>query len=163
MHPDYKASERCFKLIEKFECYGDIGKCLTAYKCPAGKWTIGIGNTYYADYGNRVEEGDVLTKEEAIELFYDVIVTFENYVNRYVLSDINQNQFDALVSFVYNNKVESFKKSTLLKMVNSDPNNLDIHKEWMKWVYFTNPKTGKKEVSVGLENRRAAELGVYFL
>lgn len=78
-------------LIKHFE-----GLRLTAYKCPAGVWTIGWGHTA------GVKKGDVITEQQAQKLFESDMVIYENYVNKLVKQQLNQNQFDALVSFCYN-------------------------------------------------------------
>jgi lysozyme len=78
------------ELIKKYE-----GLRLTAYKCPAGVWTIGYGHTA------GVKSGDKITKEQAEELLKKDLQIYVNHVNNLHMS-FNQNQFDALVSFCYN-------------------------------------------------------------
>ena len=79
-------TEKGLELIKYFE-----GCRLTAYKCPAGVWTIGYGATRYAD-GTKVKEGDKLkSKEEAVELLKVMIKSYENSVDKLVTSKINQN------------------------------------------------------------------------
>ena len=82
-------SENGKNLIKKYE-----GCKLTAYKCPAGVWTIGWGHTKTA------KAGMVITQEEADRLFNEDIKKYEIHVQKY--KNLNQNQFDALVSFCYN-------------------------------------------------------------
>jgi lysozyme len=94
-------------LIQKYE-----GCSLKAYKCPAGIWTIGYGHT------GGVKQGQVLTQAQADKLFDTDIQRFVEGVNKCVKVDINQNQFDALVSFAYNCGVTALQKSTLLEYVN---------------------------------------------
>ena len=79
------------KLIKHFE-----GCKLTAYKCPAGVWTIGWGHTA------GVKQGQTITQAQADKYFVDDMVIYENHVKRIVKLPLNQNQFDALVSFCYN-------------------------------------------------------------
>ena len=79
------------ELIKFFE-----GLYLEAYKCPAGVWTIGWGHTA------GVKQGDKITKQQAQELFEKDMKIYEGHVNRIVNLPLNQNQFDALVSFCYN-------------------------------------------------------------
>jgi lysozyme len=154
-------SSDCFNLLEKWECSGNIDNYLVAYLCPAGKWTIGMGNTYYAD-GTRVKEGDILTHNGAIALFYSTIGQYEKAINRYVLKPINQHQFDALVTFIFNIGVDAFAKSTLLHVINRNPNDeMNVKSAWLRWIYITNPKTKKKEISNGLKSRREDELNLY--
>lgn len=80
------------------------GLYLKAYKCPAGIWTIGIGTTHYPS-GRAVREGDVITKEYAIECLdwelKEKAATIENWVknNNLILTG---NQFSALLCFAYN-------------------------------------------------------------
>lgn len=87
----YKISNNGINLIKKYE-----GCRLTAYLCPAGVWTIGWGHT-----GN-VHKGDKITQAEADALLIRDLAPAESAVNRYQLSWMNQNRFDALVSFTYN-------------------------------------------------------------
>ena len=123
-----KLDNNGFKLLSELE-----GLRLKAYKCASGVWTIGYGNTYYED-GSRVKEGDVITKCHAVELFNSTSKYFENAVNENVTSKINQNQFNALFCFCYNVGISAFKKSTLLKRVNKNPNDLKlIENAFLMW------------------------------
>lgn len=118
--------------------------------------TIGIGFTYYAS-GRKVSMDDrPITPEFGEVLLRHLLNEFEGYVNLYVTSDINQNQFDALVSFVYNLGPDNFSDSTLLKKINKDPNDTSIRNEFSKWKYAD----GK--VSKGLINRRVKEANLYY-
>ncbi len=85
-----RTSNKGIELIKKFE-----GIKTKAYKCPAGVWTIGYGHT------KGVQKGDTCTMAQAIEFLKKDLETFEKYVNNLNLQ-LNQNQFDALVSFCYN-------------------------------------------------------------
>lgn len=90
-------SNKGVKFIAGFE-----GCRLSAYKCPAGVWTIGYGHT------KNVKEGDRLaSEEEARKLLKKDLKTYEGYVNQLIDNksirfQVNQNMFDALTSFVYN-------------------------------------------------------------
>lgn len=97
-----------------------------------------------------------ITKERAIEIFKKTISGYERDVDALCRDDINQNQFNALVSFAYNLGANALKGSTLLKRVNSNPNNPLISNEFRKWIY-----AGKKIVK-GLQNRRNSEIEMYF-
>ena len=134
-------------LMEGFE--------LKAYKCSAGIWTISSGVTRYEN-GLPVKRGDVITRERALELFKNTIKVYEMCVNTNVKSNINQNMYNALVSFTYNLGVGAFKNSTLLKKVNKDPNDESILKEFAKWINVN----GKP--SNGLIKRRQNEARLYF-
>lgn len=78
-------------LIKHFE-----GLELKAYKCPSGVWTIGWGHTA------GVQQGQIITEQQAQEIFENDMKVYERYVNYYVKHTLTQNQFDALVSFTYN-------------------------------------------------------------
>jgi len=93
-----KTSNRGIELIKSFEsCH------LTAYKCPSGVWTIGWGHTA------GVKQGQVITQAQADEFLKTDLVKYEGYVVSSGLS-LNQNQFDALVSFTYNCGQGNLKK-----------------------------------------------------
>lgn len=138
-------------LIKKFE-----GLKLKPYLCSAGVPTIGYGNTFYED-GKKVTLNDsLITEQRASDLLSLTVKTFEKHVDSFCRDDINQNQFDALVSFAYNLGPNSLKNSTLLKKVNANPNDPTIRDEFMKWT-----KAGGK-VLKGLVERRKAEADLYF-
>jgi len=143
-------SIKCINLIKHFE-----GCKLIAYKCPAGIPTIGYGNTYYKD-GSKVKLGDQITQEQADELLLIILEDFIESVQHLVKAPINQNQFDSLVSFVYNVGSGNFQKSTLLKKVNLNPADASINLEFMKW------NKAKGIVLKGLTRRRQAESDLYF-
>ena len=87
-------SQNGLNLIKEFEALR-----LKPYKCVAGRWTIGYGHT------NGVNQNTgPITTEQAEQLLRQDVKYFENLVNdkRYVPQKINQNQFDALVSFAFN-------------------------------------------------------------
>jgi lysozyme len=145
-----KISQTGIDLIKRFE-----GCKLSAYKCSAGKWTIGYGNTFYPNNTN-VKQGDVITQQQAEQYLLTLLETFENGVNNIVKSNINQNQFDSLVSFAYNCGLANLQRSTLLKKINVNPNDLSISNEFMKW-----DKAIGKQLK-GLTIRRQAESNLYF-
>ena len=136
-------------LIKRFE-----GCKLKAYKCPAGVWTIGYGNTFYED-GTKVKEGDVITQERADELFDIIINDFARMTDALVKSDVTENNFAAIVSFTFNVGTGNLKKSTLLKKVNANPKDPSIRAEFMKWTRANNV------VLKGLVRRREAEAKLY--
>ena len=139
------------ELIKAFE-----GFKAKPYKCPADVPTIGYGATYYPN-GDKVKMTDPPIDEwVATELLAVILEEFEGYVNSYVTSTLNDNQFSALVSFTYNLGPANLRSSTLLKKVNRDPNDPSIADEFAKWV-----KAGGKTLK-GLVRRRKAEAELYF-
>jgi len=147
-----KASNKCLDLIKSFE-----GFYSSPYLCPAKVATIGYGTTYYPD-GKRVTLSDPPIDEVmAATLLQSNLANYERGVDAMTRDDITQNQFDALVSFAYNVGLNNLKNSTLLKLVNANPNNKNIRKEFLKWVHAN----GKK--LKGLERRRQAEAELYFI
>lgn len=140
-----KTSERGIELIKKFEDFRS-----EAYKCPAGVWTIGYGHT------GGVKPGDRVTETEAEGFLRKDVESSEKIVLTLVKKPINQNQFDALVSFVYNTGSGNFAGSTLLRKINSNPQDEGIKKEFQKWVYAKGVKLP------GLVSRREKESNLYF-
>lgn len=140
-----KTSDNGIEFIKKHE-----GLRLKAYLCPSGKPTIGYGHT------KGVKLGDVITEEEAEQLLREDLIVVENEINRHNLN-LNQNQFDALVSFVYNVGIGNFRSSTLLKKIKANPNDESIANEFKRWVY----SNGKR--LPGLVKRREEEAELYFL
>ena len=99
-----KISEEGKCLIKKFE-----GCELKAYRCPAGKLTIGFGHV------KGVKEGDEWSQSHAEHMLDLELEEYEGYVNDMVTAPLSQRQFDALVAWIYNLGPSNFKKSTLLK------------------------------------------------
>lgn len=146
-----KVSKKGLDLIKKYE-----GLSLRPYTCPSGLSTIGWGATYYED-GTRVKLTDPpITTERAEKLLSNILVPFEKFVDSVTRDDINQNQFDALVSFSYNCGTQNLKSSTLLKKVNLNPNDPSIAIEFKKW------NRGNGKVLKGLVLRRDEESKLYF-
>lgn len=146
-----QVNQDTINLLHSFE-----GLKLNAYLCPARVWTIGYGNTRYEN-GQPVRQGDVITKQRANELFANIVNReFVPAVSRMVKVPLNDNQFGALVSFAYNIGTGALGRSTLLRMINANPNNPAIRAEFLKW----NRAGGR--VLNGLTRRREAESNLYF-
>jgi lysozyme len=144
-------SENGFKIIKNFE-----GLRLSAYRDVAGVWTIGYGSTRYHD-GKQVKPGDTLASEvQADALFRNTLGQYENAVNEFVKVPITQNQFDALVSFTYNEGTGALEESTLLVKLN-EKNYAEAAAHFLAWDKITDPKTGKKVVCETLVQRRREE------
>ena len=145
-----KISEQGLELIKHFESLQ-----LKSYICPSGKWTIGYGHT-----GSDVVPNSTITEEQAEIILMADIKPIENYLNIKVNRQLNQSQFDALVSFIFNIGMEAFKASTLLNKLMKNPSDLTIHNEFLRWKYGT--RNGKKAIMPGLEKRRREEAALYF-
>lgn len=129
------------------------GLKLKSYRCPGGKWTVGYGATRYED-GSRVKEGDTITKERAENLLVNLISKYEKDVTRLIKVQINDNQFSALVDFTYNVGTGNFRKSTLLRKINSGEL-VGASKEFERWVYSNKIKLP------GLIKRRKEEKALF--
>jgi lysozyme len=123
---------------------------LQTYRCTAGVLTIGYGHT-----GKDVTEGKTITQAEAEQLLRADLQWAEDAVNE-SLPNLNQNQFDALASLVYNIGKPAFSVSTLLKKAKANANDPAIRAEFAKW------RNGGGKVLPGLVKRRAAEAELYF-
>lgn len=130
------------------------GLRLEAYLCPAGVWTIGYGHTRTARPGMKI------TVEEAERLLVEDLRPFERFVQREVKVPLNDWQFGALVSWVFNVGPGAAARSTLLRKLN-EGDYAAVPAELMKWNKVRNPQTGVLEPSRGLTNRRAAEAGMW--
>lgn len=104
------------------------------YLDSAGVPTIGIGMTYYPHTGRKVQMSDpALTTERMLGLFKMMLKNFELSVYSLTRDDLNQHQFDALVSLVYNIGQGAFKKSTLLRLINQNPQDPQIRTQFLAW------------------------------
>ena len=136
-----KTSQRGINLIKQFE-----GVRLTAYKCPAGVYTIGYGHT------RGVQRGMKITEEEASAFLTADLLNSEKAVERYdSVYHWNQNEFDALVSFTFNCGATNLR--SLLR--NGKRNRSQIAATLPLY-----RKAGGK-VLKGLERRRAAEKALF--
>lgn len=144
------ALEKIKELVSREE-----GLRLTVYQDQAGKWTIG--------YGHLIKPGEkfypygpikTITREEADKIFAQDIAEAEACVKNNVHVPLTENQYAALVSFVFNVGCNAFRQSTLRRYLNArDPRAAD---EFKKWVYATKP-SGEKIWLTSLVNRRLRE------
>lgn len=143
---DMKISQAGIDFIHKFE-----GVRLKAYKPVAAEkfWTIGWGH-----YGPDVKEGQVITRQQADDMFKKDIVRYENAVRQHVKVPITQNQYDMLTSFAYNCGTEALRTSLLLTKLNRG----DVQgaaDEFPRW------NKGSGQVLAGLVRRRAEERAIF--
>jgi lysozyme len=134
-----QTSQNGIQMIEGFE-----GLRLNAYQDIVGVWTIGYGHTA------GVRSGQVISQAQAESFLRSDIASSENGVNDLVHVPLNQNQFDALVSFAFNLGVGALAKSTLLQLLNKGDYK-GASGQFDLWVH-----AGGKVIQ-GLVNRRNAE------
>lgn len=142
---------RATALLHHFEACS-----LTSYLCPAGRWTIGWGNTFYED-GRPVGPHDVITQARADQLFRTIVARFERAVADRTAAAVGQTsnaQFGAMVALAYNIGVGNFSKSSVLRHHNAGRHDqaADAFLLWNK---------SKGRVLRGLTRRREAERLLY--
>lgn len=143
-----RISESGIALLKRFE-----GLELEAYQDIAGVWTIGYGHT-----GPDVQPGMRITEREAEALLRRDLKSRENAVDRLVNVPLNQNEFDALVSFVYNVGAEAFRRSTALRRLNRGARLAAA--DALTWWNKATVNGVLREV-LGLTRRRAAEKALF--
>lgn len=136
-------SSKCLALIRRFEGFRDV-----AYLCPAGKWTIGYGHT------DGVRRGDIINQETADRYLERDVKVAADAVNKMIEVPISQNQFDALVSLVYNIGATKIAASTLVKLINQRYYD-KAAEEILKWCHSGG------QVLQGLVARRKAEYELF--
>ena len=139
-----KTSLNGIELIKKFEGFSD-----KPYLCPAGHLTIGYGHVIPVNTSQlRV------TKLRAEEILRRDLARFESSILKLINVPLNQNQFDALVSFTYNLGAGALQRSSLRQKINRGEYQIAAN-EFLKWVY-----AGGKRLN-GLVLRRSAESQLY--
>ena len=141
-------SKAGLNLLKQFEGFKG-----TAYQDSAGVWTIGYGTTKYPSL-ERVKKGDTCTPIQAEQYLMNDCNWVTDCINKQVTVTLNQNQFDALASFVYNVGATAFIKSTLLKYLNDGLYDLAAN-QFDRWTI-----AGGRVVA-GLSNRRKAEKALF--
>ncbi len=136
-------SNRGIDLIKEFE-----GLSLKAYLCPAGRWTIGYGHTA------GVRKGQVITQDDAGRMLADDCHVAERALNALGVN-FRQEQFDALVSWIFNLGTGSFSTSTLRKRILAGAADEQVADEIVRWV-----NAGGKPMP-GLMRRRVAEANMF--
>jgi lysozyme len=146
-----KLDDSGYKLIQGFE-----GLSLVPYLCSAKVATIGWGNIFYPS-GIKVTMADKpISLATASWMFRTIADRFAVDVDKMIKANINQNQFNAIVSLAYNIGLAGLAKSSLLKKVNANPSDPTITNSFMIW-----NKAGGKVLN-GLTKRRTIEAKLYF-
>lgn len=131
---------------------------LTAYRCKAGKWTIGWGHT-----GPEVHEGMVVPLELAERLFETDVRKHSDGLERYLKVPVTPNQWAALVSLAFNEGITAIGTSTLMRLLN-DGKALQAANEFLVWKYVNvskDPKVRKMVVDDELVARRHRERDLF--
>ena len=131
-----KISEEGIELLKKFE-----GCKLEAYQDSVGVWTIGYGHT------KGVYKGMTISQDDAEEMLEEEMEEYEGYIEEYVEVPLSQNEFDALVCWVYNLGPTNLRNSTLLMVLNQSKFD-EVPEQIKRW-----NKAGG-EVLKGLVSRR---------
>jgi len=131
------------------------GLYLKAYQDSGKVWTIGFGSTYDFDKQRKVQEGDVITAEQAQRWLEITTSKDAAEIKNLVKVPLNNNEFNALVSFVYNVGINAFKASLLLRLLNSGTDKKLVANQFDRWVYDNGVKVK------GLITRRNAEKNLF--
>ena len=143
-------SQEGITLIKHYEgCPKDKDGNAVSYRCAANKATIGYGSLKLID-GSPVTDNISITMQEAEDLLAHELVEYEEYINDLVKVPLKQNEFDALVSWVFNLGPSNLKSSTMLKVLNAGKYQ-EVPEQIKRW----NKVNGK--VNEGLVKRRKSE------
>jgi len=138
-----RTSQRGLSLIKSFE-----GLRLQAYQDSVGVWTIGYGTT------RGVKAGMKISKDQAERMLLHDVARFEPEVERLITAPLNQDQWDALISFTYNLGAANLESSTLRRLLNAG-DYAAAAEQFTRW-----NKAGG-QVLAGLTRRRAAERDLF--
>jgi len=140
------------ELIAEKEQGPNGGPALRAYKCPAGVWTIGLGETA------GVKPGMTCTESEAWDMLFRDLAARAQAVQGMLTNPANPNQLGALVSLTYNIGLDAFRKSSVLRLHNKG----DFAAAARAFDLWNKAKVnGKLVVLAGLTARRKAEAALY--
>tara|TARA_X000001382_G_scaffold115198_1_gene93846 strand:- start:869 stop:1432 length:564 start_codon:yes stop_codon:yes gene_type:complete len=149
-----KISPSGINLIKQFEglhkqtAEGDV----RAYRCVAGRWTLGWGHTHGVRSGMRA------TIEQCEEYLLEDLREVGQYINALVEVPLNQAQFDSLSCFIFNCGGNAFKKSTLLRKLNKSEYD-EVPAQLMRWNKAR--VDGVLTPLPGLTRRRSAEAALF--
>ena len=124
------------------------GLRLDAYRCPAGIPTIGWGHT------KGVKLGQHITVQQAEDMLVDDIAPIERLLNGLKIN-FRQEQFDALVSWIFNFGEGKFKGSTMYKRIIANAKDEEITDQLVKWI------NAAGRPLLGLMKRRVAEANLF--
>ena len=146
-----RISSKGLNLIKTFE-----GLKLESYQCQAGVWTIGYGHTHKVTKGMKIteEQADYYLRQDV----KTVTVNLDKFISKHNLS-LNQNQYDALCSFIFNVGYGNFLSSSICKgLINKEPIE-NFPKYFSLWNKVR--VNGVLTVSNGLIKRRKSEASLF--
>ena len=111
-----------------------------AYLCPSSVETVGYGHT-----GADVKLGMTITEEEADTFLRQDVASFEQCISTFTNVKLNQNEFDALVSFAFNVGCTAFKDSTLCRLINENEDKKVVAEQFGRWVKGADGHLAKEE------------------
>jgi len=142
-----KASSACVDFIAKYESFVS-----TPYKCSAGVWTNGFGNTFGVN-----EHTEPVTREEAYAKLTSNINNVEQLLHKYIKDiKLKQCQYDAIVSFTFNLGIGAFSRSNAYKEILKDADSKYIADSWITF------RNAGGRFTRGLLLRRLDELKMYY-
>lgn len=153
MHP-VKISQDGINLVKKFEGLHRVQPdgMVHSYKCSAGRYTCGWGAT------RGVRSGTKWTKEYCEMRLIEDLNDHAKAIKKYVQVPLSQGQYDSLTSFVFNLGESAFRKSTLLKKLNTGAYD-EVPEQIMRWNKCR--IDGKLTPLKGLTRRRTAEAAIF--
>lgn len=128
------------------------GPALKSYKCPAGKWTLGFGET------DGIKPGMTCTADQAWDLLLRDLTARTSEIQAMLTEPANDNELGAMTSLAYNVGLAAFKKSTVLRLHNKG-DRAGAARAFAMWNKAR--VDGELQVLNGLTARRAAEAALY--
>lgn len=137
------------------------GVVLHPYRDSNGTPTIGVGFTWYPDTGKHVTMQDkIISMQVCMDMLSKIVVPFEKDVVAYTKGLLNQNQFNAVLSFTYEMGTAALNSSTLLKKILVNPDDQTIKLEFLKWDH--EHVDGVLKENPDIKARRQREINLYF-
>ena len=144
-----KTGDTGLNLIKGYE-----GLRMSAHYAPNEEWTVGYGHTSTARHGMSVTESD------ADRLLRDDVNPIEQVISDTVRAPLNQNEFDALTSLIFNIGEDNWRRSTVLRKLN-EGDKLAAARAFEMW---TKARVNGELVNLdGLVRRRAAEKSLFLM
>jgi lysozyme len=150
-----KPSERIIELLKKYESFS-----AEPYNDTAGNATVGYGHLLHLGPVKEEETGMRWSVHQADIALRATVEGVSDLLNKAITVPVNQNQFDALVSWTYNCGPGALRQATWLLKLNKGF--YDEVPEWLRiWNKITDTRTGLLEKDTGLTNRREKEINLF--